>query len=285
VRGQRVPRRFVIAGCIVVALAVGVLVVRRVWIHDTARVVNATDAVDAFRHSSTAPATIAPATTGVAATIRAVDSSITAVAAATPPAPGVYRYTTSGSEHIDVLGGATHHYPTLTTVTVTSGGCGATLRWDILKERREEWQLCGSAQGVELGTNGVQLHVFFGHGDIEPFVCDHTVVLARIDRTPSPPVALDCTLMGATWKPSWEVVGPEHRSVGVTSVPVMHVRETINNNSNYFEHTVVDWWLDDHGLPIAMSCTKSSKSNSGLVGDVVYSEHYSATLESLTPMR
>ena len=258
------------------------LVVRRLWIHDTARVVNATDAVDAYRHSTTAAPTSASAGP---ATIRAAGSTTTAVPAATPPAPGVYRYTTSGVEHIDVLGGATHHYPRITTVTVTSGGCGARLRWDILEERREEWQLCASAAGVELGTNGVQLHVFFGHGDVEPFVCDRRVVLVPIDRAPSPPVPLSCTLMGATWTPSWEVVGPEHRSVGTTSVPVMHVRETINNDSNYYEHTVVDWWLDDHGLPIAMATTKSSKSNSGLVGDVVYTEHYSASLQSLTPMR
>jgi hypothetical protein len=198
---------------------------------------------------------------------------------------GVYQYATSGSEHIDVLGGATHHYPRVTTITVTQSGCGVALRWDVLKERREEWHLCGTPQGVELGARGVQLHMFFGRGDVEPFVCDRVVVLAPVDRTPSPAVQLDCKLMGAVWRPAWEVVGPEQRSVGTTTIPVMHVRETVDNNSNYYEHTVVDWWLDDHGLPIEMSCTKSSKSNSGLVGDVVYTEHYRATLQSLTPMR
>jgi hypothetical protein len=65
----------------------------------------------------------------------------------------------------------------------------------------------------------------------------------------------------------------------------MHVRETIEDTSAYWEHTLVDWWLDDHGLPIRMTSTKSSKSNSGLVGDVVYTEHYTVTLQSLTPMR
>jgi hypothetical protein len=267
VRGQSVPRRFIIAGCVVVALVATAEVVRHLWVHDSARVVNAGDAVSAYRSSSTTTST-----TTVTRVVRG-------------PATGVYRYLTSGSEHIDVLGGATHHYPKLTSITVTQAGCGVTLRWDVLKERREEWQLCGTPRGVELGTHGIQLHMFFGHGDLEPFVCDRAVLLTPADRVPSPPVQLDCRLMGAVWRPAWEVVGPERRSVGTATIPVTHVRETVADNSSYFEHTVVDWWLDDHGLPIAMTSTKSSKSNSGLVGDVVYTEHYSATLQSLTPMR
>lgn len=265
----------IIAGCLLVALATSALIAKRLWVHDTIRVVDASAALDAYRHSSTSAATTATADTTAKAVTRLQFT----------PEVGVYRYATSGSEHIDVLGGATHRYPKITTLTVTAAGCGARLRWDILKERREEWQLCPSRSGIEYGANGVQLHTFFGHGDLESFVCDRAVVIAPSDLAPAASVPQTCSLMGAAWQPSWELVGPERMLVGTTEVAVMHVRVTVANNSAYFEHTVIDWWVDDHGLPLRMSCTKSSKSNSGLVGDVLYTEQYTATLQSLKPLR
>ena len=64
-------------------------------------------------------------------------------------APGVYRYRTTGEESVDVLGGATHHYPDETTITVTPDGV-VSPRWDALKERRDEWRLCDRPDGIEL---------------------------------------------------------------------------------------------------------------------------------------
>jgi hypothetical protein len=47
----------------------------------------------------------------------------------------------------------------------------------------------------------------------------------------------------------------------------------------------MDYWLDAHGLPVHIAGTKTSKSDSGLVGDVVYTETISADLESTVPLR
>ena len=75
------------------------------------------------------------------------------------------------------------------------------------------------------------------------------------------------------------------RIVEGAEVEVTHLRLTVQDDDEYWEHVVADWWLDDHGLPIEMTATKESKSNSSLVGDVVYHETYTATLASLTPLR
>ena len=59
----------------------------------------------------------------------------------------------------------------------------------------------------------------------------------------------------------------------------------IADEDQYWERTVVEWWLDEHGLPVRMTTTKESKSPSDLVGDVIYTEQYTADLVSLDPLR
>ena len=82
--------------------------------------------------SPVAPGQISPA----GATKRiALAQHVAARLAQTVPAAGVYIYDTKGSEHVSALGGASHTYPSQTTVTVTKTPCGAELRWDALKER------------------------------------------------------------------------------------------------------------------------------------------------------
>ncbi len=264
---------------VVIALVVVGLEVRSRLLHDAARAIDAATALERFRSQTTIAVITSDATSP---TPTATDAPV--AAPVTPPI-GVYRYTTTGTESIDALGGATHAYPAETTLTVTPDGCGVLMRWDLLKERREEWRLCATTDGVEFETSGLQFHEFFGHVESEPLSCDHPVLVAPADRSPRPPVAPTCTLIGAPWLPTWLVVGADTRTVDGQTVPVMHVHMTITNDSKYFEHTTIDWWVDAHGLPVEMTATKSSLTDSGLVGDVHYNETYHAVLESLTPLR
>jgi hypothetical protein len=54
--------------------------------------------------------------------------------AKTPVPPGVYVYATTGSESISARRQEAR-VPQRSTVTVTGGGCGMTLRWDVLEHR------------------------------------------------------------------------------------------------------------------------------------------------------
>jgi hypothetical protein len=267
---------------IVIAIISGVLVggaivVRQVWLHDTARAVDTGEALKRFRDQTSTVLT----DTGTAVTVTA-----TAPLVATLPTLGVYRYTTSGSEHIDVLGGTGHDYPKQTTITVTADGCGVNLRWDLLRERREDWRLCTGPAGVTWQAQGGHFyHEFFGHGQLQTLTCDRPALLVPTDGSPRTTAPLECQLDTEEWQPQWTVIGPDTRTVAGVVVPVTHVRMVINMNRKYYEHTTMDYWLDAHGLPVHVAGTKTSKSSSDLVGDVVYTETISADLESLEPLR
>lgn len=264
----------IIGATVVGVLVGGAVVVSRLWLNDTARMVDADEAVERFREQSTVPSTAVPAV-----------SSTTPVAIATPPEPGVYRYATTGEESIDSLGGTSHAYPAETTLTVTTDGCGVLVRWDLLKERYEEFRLCGTEEGIELQPTGAAYHEFFGVGQRQEIACDRDVLLVPNDGAPRDVVPLACRIDDQLWLPEWEVLERTSLTVDGEVVDVTHVRMTIADDDEYWEHTVVEWWLDEHGLPVRMSTTKESKSPSDLVGDVVYTEVYTADLVSLDPLR
>jgi len=258
----------VIGACVVAAT----VVVVNLWPHDTARPVDADEAVQRFRNSTTSAVVTAP------------DTTIDEPDVATVPRPGVYEYRTTGSEWVDALGGTTHQYPPSTLLTVTADGGCVSVRWDLLVERREEWRLCATDEGIEVQSNGAAYHEFYGSGRFEATTCDRSVLVVPLDGEPRVGEQLTCILGDHGWDPRWDVLGMTELTVESTPITVTHVRMTIANDDHYYEHTVVDWWLDEHGLPVRMTTTKESNSDSGVIGDVVYKETYQADLVSTTPL-
>jgi hypothetical protein len=260
-----------VIGVLLIVVAT-VVVVRKTLFRDRARAVSTVDALNRFRSES---ATTAPPTTSV--------PPITATAMLTLPAPGVYRYATEGEESVDVLGGATHTYPPETTITVTADGCGVLFRWDALQERRDEWRLCATKHGLVQG-NGLQYHEFFGQAEPEDVVCPARPVMVPAVVEPGPATEVDCTLESDPWTVTWQVIGREARPAGDTTVDTVHVRQSVNDTAALGEQSTVDWYLDDHGLPIYVTATKRSTSSSP-IGTVLYQEHYTLSLESQEPAR
>ncbi|MEY4173787.1 MAG: hypothetical protein RI900_952 [Actinomycetota bacterium] len=268
-------RRFAVLGAVVLVVAVAAgVTVKQIWFTDRASVVGADDALEKYREGTS--------TTGVGA---ATSTTVPGVTLVKLPRHGVYRVTTAGSESVDILGGATHQYPTETTLTVTPDGCGVRLRWDLLKERHEEWVLCTSPDGVVLQPEFAFYHEFFGTGENEDVRCDVPVLVVPADGEARPPAAMACAKRGETWRPVWEVLGTEQRPFEGEEIRVTHVRMTIDDNDNYFEHAQLDWWLADNGLPIDMAASRTSKAPTDIVGDVVYSEQFSVSLASAEPMQ
>ena len=251
----------------------------RYWPNDAARSVDADEALDRFRNDTSVPGTAIDSTL-----VPVADTTIPA-AVVTTPEPGVYRYATEGSESVDILGGTTHVYPAETLLTVVDRGCGALLRWDVLRERFDEWNICATPEGITWQpTDMVWYHEFFGSGRREPAACDRAALVVPADFMPLAPQALDCTCDNRPWPAVWEVLGSETRVIEGVEVPVMHVRMTIDWVGELYERTVNDWWFAATGLPVAMTSTKESRSDSGVLGAVTYTETYSAELLSLTPM-
>jgi hypothetical protein len=282
------------------AIAVGVFVPR-----DHTSQVELDEVVERFR-ASTVPVTIPDSSVPVdsATTISpstppagTADTTSTQAPPTAPPAtsvpersvadlvePGVYLYRTAGSESIDAMSGVAHDYPTETPITVTAEGCGVKLRWDALQERREEWRLCATPAGIELQRESLQYHEFFEQETPEVVLCDRSVTVVPLSDESVDPLPLTCTIEDRPWLPVWEVLEADTRQIEGEPVEVRHVRMTIANDEHYFEHYVADWMLAPSGLPIELTVTKQSKSDS-IVGDVVYNEQLQLELISLDPLR
>jgi hypothetical protein len=296
-------RWWIVAVGAVVLIVVAVIVVRTVVFRDQARAVSTDEAVDRFRTQAssipvdstiteTTVAVVAPPTPpAVASTAPTTSTSADVISASTVPAapvalvaPGVYRYATTGQEHVDALDGTTHNYPPETTITVTTEGCGVSLRWDALQERWDEWHLCATPDGIVLGTDGIQYHEFFGQPDNEAVACDTTVMMVAASPVAEAPVEQQCTLADDPWLPVWTTLERTPRTVDGQQVDVQHVRMEMKDDDEYWEHTTIDWYLAPDGLPVEVVATKSSLSPSP-IGAIQYDEQYQLELESMTPLR
>lgn len=268
-----------IALVVVVAVAAaGVAVAVLLWPSDRTRVVQVDEAVDNFRASTVPDDTDAsdPEATVSASTVPATAPSLVE--------PGVYRYATTGWEDIDALNGARHDYPAETAITVTAEGCGVRLRWDALRERRDEWRLCPTEEGIELQPDAIQYHEFFQQPQLEHLDCDRSVVVVPAGDPPAEPVVQSCMLEDDPWVATWTIVGRSTRALDGDDLPVWHVRMVVDDDDEFWERTTTDWFLDDRGLPVAVTSSKESNSPSP-IGDVRYRESYELSAESLTPLR
>lgn len=265
---------FVAIAAVVLA---GGLLVRALWPQDRATRVEADEALDRFHDTTTSAA---PTTTAAPTTVMVTEPQPLRQL----PATGVYRYATTGSESVDILGGATHDYPAETLLTVTHDGCGVLLRWDLLEQRRDEWRLCVTDAGVELQTAGAHYHEFYSNGRLEKLACTATVLLVPTTDTLPPEQAVTCLLDGEPWDPTWTAVARETLTVDGIAVATVHVRMVVDSGDAHFERTTTDWWLAPSGLPVRMTTEKTSNTDSGVIGDVYYTETYTADLTSFQPL-
>lgn len=279
----RLRRRWLVGGLLGIAIVVlAAVIVRSVFFRDGTHAVPTDEVIDVFRASTS---TIEEPASTTSTTEVATSTSSAATTAPPLVEQGIYRYKTTGSENIDALDGASHDYPSETTITVVASGCGMHVRWDALRERRDEWALCSSSEGIELQPDGVQYHEFFGQPDEEAVSCDRGVLLVSVVASiPGGAQSQSCTLANDPWLPSWEVLERTTRSVGGTEIEAQHVRMTVDDNDEYWEHTTVDWYLAPTGLPVEVVCTKESTSPSP-IGGVTYHEQYNLELVSTTPLR
>jgi len=258
------------AGAVVVAAVGAFVVVRFVLLHDTTTTLGPDEALARYRASSTVAASV---TSG-------------APAALTLPAPGVYRYTTTGSEHVDALGGTTHTYPATTTVTVTPAGCGVQVRWDALQERWNTRQLCLGDGGIVSGAY-TDFHRFYGQDDRSDWTCSPPYAL--VPAVPAVGASWTGTCAepdGATEATALSSVALEDVTVGAAAVPAVHVQRVEDDVAKGgTAHTTTDQWFDARSGLVLREVATSSSTTSTFMGDVHYTEQYELEILSLDPQR
>lgn len=199
------------------------------------------------------------------------------------PKTGVYVYATEGYEETDALSGQRHDYPSQTTITISTYGCGVRFRWQPLKERWDESDGCLTDAGVVLSRFAIY-HEFFKRGALEDFACDSDAVVM-----PSKPI------VGDTWR--WKghsddsdidtlttMVGFETVTVGDDQIRTMHVRYETDMTGANEGRQVQDRWLGEHdGLLIRMITSVDAKVDTPF-GKANYTERYQIDLSSTTPI-
>lgn len=244
-------------GCLVVLGVVVAVVAVVVSRHrDVARAASADDALQRYRDSATGSS------------------------GGTIPA-GVYTYATSGSEGVSALGGTQHQYPATSTLTVTAGGCGPVLRWDVLKNRWTSWSLCHGPDGQALSAWS-EHHQFFGQDNNTDWTCP---AATWSTSRPTGSTPLTCRAAGSTEAGTSTVEAPETLMVGTTRVPTVHLRTTATETGKARGTVTEERWLETTtGLPIRLTSTVRT-ANTSPIGDVTFNETYDLRLTSLEPRR
>lgn len=197
--------------------------------------------------------------------------------------PGVYVYSTKGSESVDALGGTTHEYPTISTITVTPTGCGTALRWDVLRGRSTTWTQCTAADGGEALARIDETHRFFGRTERTDYTCAGTTARPATAE-PGATWEVSCrTAKGIVERGTGTVVSHEHLPVGTSSVPVTRLRFDTSFSGTTRGSTTREMWVErETGLPVRV-VLRSTTVNPSLLGDVTYREGVQLDLASLTP--
>ena len=200
----------------------------------------------------------------------------------TAPEPGVYSYATTGFESTDVLSGARHDYPSVSTITYAGSGCGTEDLWQPLTSRFSANLLCRTAAGLELRSTQ-QHREFFSRVQAQSFTCP-----AGFVELPSRPVVgqrSSATCAGTTGSLalSARVLATEVLAVGTSSLPVTHLELTGRLTGQTTGTISRDLWLDSAtGLVVRVTGKADTRSDT-LAGPARYTERYALSLTSVTP--
>lgn len=200
------------------------------------------------------------------------------------PRPGVYVYATQGSESIDALGGVKHDYPLRSTITVTRGGCGLTLRWDVLKGRSTTWTVCRSGRVLML-SRSVEIHTFFGREERTVYSCAAGSLYRPARDAEGFAWKMSCATGETTEEGRARVIGKEAVAAGGKRIPTVHVRVDGELTGKSRGTSTRDWWLSViDALPVRLGMTSATTTGSA-IGDVKYEEQAILRLQTLSPRR
>lgn len=239
--------------------------------------------------TTTAPSvtTTRPAAGGNAPETTAPPADGAGAPAASPrvlkPAPGVYRYRTTGSESLSLLG-ATRAYPTETTRIVRHGmGCVWTMRILLVEEHQEEHTACGTATTLDVTANVTDVE-WFGMSFPVRLACDPPI--RHVDRSKASgelgrfqcrDVEGDSVFAGTT-----SVVGEERFVVGAEARPAWRLRLEGNFTGKTRGHVSVTELLDMQTGTVLFEQRVNDLRQTGVL-EVSYHQELILVLVSLSP--
>jgi len=200
------------------------------------------------------------------------------------PSSGVYRYRTTGSEHLSV-GGISRAFPSETEQIVTDARC-ATMRWEPFAQHVEGLVVCPAPGGALVTTSAPTYEKIAGTEDTTDIRCPADAYLVPPDRTAGTSWTTACAAAGTTVAYRGEVVGASTVVVGGTDVPALHVRIAMDFSGAESGTSPVDYWVSPaSGLVLRQRETVDLDQPAGPLGTVRYSETMTLDLDSTVPAR
>jgi hypothetical protein len=283
---RRRRRVWLVAGVVALLLLVAGAVAAFLFLRESTTAVDIEDAVGDFRREQgstgsppTAPPTPLPSTPASTISTTTVPAPGSGV-----PEPGVYTYATRGHESIDALGGRSHRYPEVSTITVTHEACGAVHTWRPLRERWDATTTCPADRGQELRLYRSH-HEFFGIDDTRDFVCDPGSLWFPSTIEPGATWTVQCRFEDIRVRRTGSIIGTERVQVGADAVTVLtfELHDQISGASVGINERTVQI-VPDTGLIVTLEMLVDVENDSP-IGDVHYVERVRLRLTSLVPRR
>jgi hypothetical protein len=200
------------------------------------------------------------------------------------PPPGVYRYRTTGDEHLSV-GAISRTFPATTEMIVTDARC-ATVTWEPLEEHVEGLVECPLPGGATVMSSALTEEQIAGVHTSQVIHCPTTATFIPTDPTPSRRWRATCSASGQRVAVSGEVVGTTTVMVDRREIPALHTRITLTFSGTESGTNPTDYWVSlTDGLILRERETVDVSQQAGPLGAAHYTEQMGVTLESEVPTR
>jgi hypothetical protein len=195
------------------------------------------------------------------------------------PAPGVYRYLTTGGEYVSLLDNR-RSYSATTMRIVTRRGCGVREEQFFVTQHLEYYDRCGDA----LVAYGTDIAYWWTHGT-QDFTCQGGS-FDMAGARPGASVQWDCADEDTRAHQTTVYVGDETVQVEGVPLPARHTRWITDFSGATAGGAVVDDWFDPStGLLLRETRSIALRVGSQFVGRLSYTDRSEYTLLSVTPTR
>lgn len=202
------------------------------------------------------------------------------------PTSGVYRYRTSGGEHLSI-GGIGRSFPSMSQMIVTDTGACTSFKWEPLVQHVEGLVVCPASDGALRISAASSFEQIAGDTTTTVINCPSGTYLV-----PPDPHA------GSRWRAvchstahqrvvfSGEVVGSSSVTVGGRRVPAVHTRVTLHFTGKTKGTNPNNYWVTPRdGLILRQQETVDVSEQAGPLGAVRYGEQMAIVLQSRSPVR
>ncbi len=195
------------------------------------------------------------------------------------PAPGVYRYRTTGGEWVSLFD-TERNYSGETMRIVTRRGCGVREEQFFVIQHIEYYDRCGD----KLVTYGTDIAYWWTHGT-QDFTCDGGT-FDMAGGKPGDRVEWECSDEDTRARQITEYVGDETVEIEGVARPARHVRwTTLFSGATVGGAAVEDWFDSVTGLVLREKRDIGLDVGSQFVGRLTYTDVSEYTLISMTPDR